>query len=118
MDLNEEKTKRAERRRHRMRVTKRREELAKAAGVEDRLEAEHLAQTGKAGRALADKRNEDCDKHTIKRIGRNPRRSGIKTKQELIAEEAFDTGLEDAGLISDAAAVEFLVDEALRKAQE
>lgn len=116
--VNEEKTKRAERRRHRMRVTKKREELAKAAGVDDKREAEHLAQTGKVGKVLADKNNEDYKKHTIKKVGRNPRKAGIKTKQELVAEEAFDTDLEDAGLISDAATVEFLVNEALEKAKE
>jgi hypothetical protein len=38
---------------------------------------------------------EDYKKHTIKRIDGNPRKAGIKTIQELRAEEDIDSQLED-----------------------
>ena len=94
----DEKQKRALRRRNKARVDKKREELVKTLNNKDKFI--------------------DYKKHTIKRLDGNPRKAGIKTAQEVRAEEAFDSQLEDADLISDAAAVEFLVDEALTKAQD
>jgi hypothetical protein len=93
MTHDEEKQKRALRRKNKTIAAKKRDEAVKITSSKDKFA--------------------DCKKHTIKRIDGNPRKAGIKTVQELKADEALESQLED--VISDVPVVEFLVDEALTK---